>query len=387
MKSREFTARSLLRFLWWGIGPFLLVSCSPVRAERSGDAGEPVADSAIQELELLGSWKIAKEASNPRDLRWASDDSIYLGFELGGVTERRLTEGLPVHRVIIRSRSEAPDVPAILNIATTSSSLQAWAENDAAMWIDRNSTTPDQAHTKRLRGYFDDIDVRGDTVALLGYPTVRHLVESEQSFLWLGDLRSDLEQWRPLAALREDRGELASTPAVGTMGLRLGSLRFLSNGDLLVVPAIKPGVFRFSQSGKLRTHWSQRELEASLLEALGNELDPAATASPMALEARPPSWESGSKYIASQLFNIEDVVPIRDGGAIIVRHGTGKNGAYYLGLLKSVPEWFRLPVRVQSTTDRIRSDFSKANQKLAILVTNRAGKVEDESTLYLVSEP
>lgn len=381
------TVLYLAQGLPYGVAHLLVVMAfSPLALSASFVDPASSTDSGMQSWELLGRWEIAAEESNPRDLRWASNDSIFLGFELGGVTERRLTEGLPIERVVIPPRNEAPLGLALLNLALSGSRLQAWAENDVASWIDTTASSSDQIRVKKMRGYFDDIDVRDDTIALLGYPTARHFSESGQSFLWLGDLRSGLDQWTPLPALREDRGEFVSTPAFGTMGMRLGSVRFLANGDLLVVPAIKPGVYRISRTGKQRASWSQETLESSLLAALGaNRI--ASTEEPLSLEAKGPTWESGSRYIASQRFTIEDVVPIQKKGAIIVRLGQGKDAHYYLGVLDADLDWYSLPVTARATTDRIRSDYSSSNRKLVILVTHRAGKVEGPSSLFLVSTP
>jgi hypothetical protein len=189
-----------------------------------------------------------------------------------------------------------------------------------------------------------------------------------------------------LSAVREDRGEFGSTPGSGALGMRLGSVRFLANGDLLVVPAFKPGVFRISRSGKQRGSWTLEELEASLLDALGVErLD--SDAEPRQLRAKYTSWEEGRKYLDSQRFVVEDVLPIRDKAAIVARHGTGKRARYYLGLLEPELEWYELPLRVGATNDRVRSDYSKSARKIVFLATPRAGKVERESNLFVVSTP
>lgn len=362
------------RFLPW-------LAMAPLSLPAAAFSAEPVVEGTVQRLELLDQFEVPKQRSNPRDIRFASKETVILGFELDGVAERELVEGLPLRRALFPGYEETPGLQ-LVNLATDGDQLSV--AGHLLGWAETAGSSAGQPEFKELRGFYDDIDVRDDTLALLGYPTAEQFAASHQTYLWLGDLRSKLEQWRPLPALKEDRGRFGSTPGIGSMGQRLGSLRFLRNGDLLVVPAFKPGVFRLSRHGKLRNSWSLEELEASLLEATGGSLDEASP-TPLVLEAKPPTTESTRLYISSQRILVEDVLPVRKSGAIVVRYGSGIHTKYYLAVLESELTWHELPIEADDRTDRIRAD--SRDDRLVVLVTNRGRAKSSRSRVFLTTSP
>jgi hypothetical protein len=172
--------------------------------------------------------------------------------------------------------------------------------------------------------------------------------------------------------------------------MRLGSIRFLAKGDLLVIPGFKPGIFRFSRSGKQRQYWSPDELETSLRGALGEERRDTASerAGSRDLEAREPSWDWVKKAVASQAFFPEDVFAIGDKGAVIARHSSASGVRYYLGVLDSQVDWYALPIKPLSATSRVRVDYSDSANELILLNTYRFEEDDDEaSVLYRMTAP
>lgn len=361
----------------WAVSAVLLLAAASFGEDSQGEPR-----SSVASLELRGRWEVPERKTAPTDVRWADRDSVFLAYGAGAVYRVGLDEGLPVVRQVFAGEGRPSGPMPILSMGLSSSRLfVASLANDLA-WIDTRASSTENFELRSLRGYFDDVDLRGDTVALLGYPTARKFTESEQTFLWLGDLRSQLEQWVPLPALREDRGELSSSPGLGSLGMRLGSIRFLAKGDLLVIPGFKPGIYRFSRAGKQRQHWTPDELEASLLGALGKErTNDVERSEPRDLEVREPAWDWVSKVVASQSFFPEDVLAIGDKGAVIARYRSGSRVQYYLGVLESELEWYVLPFEPLSTTSRVRADYSESAKELIVLNTYRFEEDGNEASI------
>lgn len=343
-----------------------------------------VADPTIGDLAVLARFEIP-DSSHAKDVRWASKDSTFLSFESDGVSERSLAEGLPIERVVIPRHSQG-DGAQIVNMGISGSRIVAAGHK--LYWGELNNAAPTDLHWhESSRGpYYDDVDVRNDTVAVLGYPSLREFEESERTFLWLGDLKSGLQQWLPLSSLRDDLAANDASPAIGSMGLRLGSVRFLDSGDLLVFPAFKAGVYRFSRAGKQKAHWSMKALRESLLLAMGRT-DDVSTPQSKRLESRPPSRQRADEYIASQSMLVLDTLPIGAEGALLARYGLGDEGRYYLVILGAEPRWYRLPMSPRSPTERPRGDYLKSAQELLVLLAARGGVEEQPAALYRLSIP
>jgi hypothetical protein len=367
-------------------GRFAIAALMTLATTPSGASGSGSVDGAVvrvEDLELLGRWEVPGAAT---DVRWAGRDSVLLATSGEGVAERRMVEELPVVRNVFPRDWKLGRWVEPINLAASGSRLLLTNVDDRLAWMDTSAPDAAPPEVRKRRGYFDDADVRGDTVVLLGYPTAQLFGENDQAFLWLGDLRDRLERWTALTALREDRGDLYTTPGIATMRLRLGSVRILDDGDLLVVPGFKPGVHRFSPSGKQRAYWSPEELEASLFDAVGLER-PETAGEPLPLAAGPQRTEWDSRFLASQRFVIEDAISLGDEGAIVVRHGSGKGARYFLGVLGAEVRWYGLPVKARESIDRIRADYSQVRDRLVVLIGPRPGRRDGASDLFLVAAP
>ncbi len=324
--------------------------------------------------------------STARDIRWASKSSVFIAYDGDGVLEFSLREPLARGSELFppRSRPGASSVPNIHNLAFDGRHLLAWGPANVVGW--RDVALGSGITIKKLPGYFDDVDVRGDLVAIIGYPNIDQYVSSDHAYLWLGDLRSGLDEWRPLRELSLPAGVKARS----TFGRFLGSIRFLENGDLLVVPVVKPGVFRHAQSGKQKASWSSQELESSLLSAIGEHAERGDGEEEVEYSRTEPELNPSRilEQVASLRLVIEDVLPIRKSPAVVVRFRTGGASAFFLGILEPELAWYSLPIGDHHPAVRVRADYSKNSGQIALLVTDRYVASEDtKRTVYIVSAP
>jgi hypothetical protein len=343
--------------------------------------------AAMQKLEILSRFEIPKAAAQAgaMDARWASKDSIYLGYRTLGVFEVEVGKQLREVREVFPpgSRGGAATIQNVFNVAATDDYVLAWSVANEVGW--RETSSESQVHVKRMLGWFDDMDVSGDKVAILGYPGVQDFGDSDFAYLWIGDLSDELTQWRPIREL--------SVPTAGharkAFGRLLGSLRFLPNGDLIVVPFVKPGVFLHSQAGKVKASWTPEQLEGSLRGDLGLKTAAEPTNELSIMETAPPkSGDEVLKHLESLRIVILDVVPVGKKPGVLVRYGAGASTGFYLGVLADEIQWYKLPLQSHPATARIRADALEKGDKLVVLATGRGAPDEGtKAQIYVLRLP
>jgi hypothetical protein len=341
----------------------------------------------IPQLRLLSKHDIpnATDQATARDVRWASDGSLFLAYNRIGVFEFEIDEELKLVEEVFppRTRAGSSSVRNLWNFASSKGFLLGAGLARDAGWRRVEKDSPISLWS--VDGVLEDVDLEGEKVALLGHPGLVKFRESGFAFLWLGSLDSELSEWRPLKALSLP----SSDHARATFSRAMGSLRFMPNGDLLAVPVVEPGVHLYSQSGKLESSWLPSELEASLLDARGDNPKAASEA-----DAVIPATVAASKmadvnaHLESVRMVIEDVIPVGKSPALIARYRGGADAAFYLALLREPIEWYRLPFSDHPATVRVRADVLDRKGKLVALVTDRGTPSEStKAAIYVIELP
>jgi hypothetical protein len=370
-KRHSLTALFLLSVMTW--------TTHTARAAGSeGSENSP----GVEALPLIEKFAVPERESSPRDVRWSGSNSLFIGYEMDGVAEYRISEEL-VHERDAFPKQSGGDRILIWNLALSNSDLHVWSVANRAAWVPLPAALPSEITSKSIRGYFDDVDVRGDVVALLGYPNLEQFEESGRSYLWLGDLRSELAQWRPVSrSIQAAKGG----PAKGALAQFYGSARFLHNGDILVFPGFQDRVIRVSQAGKEKASWSLSELETSLLAALGGEH--LKSDLPVQSLAESTSTREKSKlYLESQRLIVEDVLPIGKQPAILVRYRSREKATFFLAVLGPELIWFEVGLGNHPASVRLRADHHAGKGRIAVLATDRNQVEESSRVLYLFDEP
>jgi len=277
------------------------------------------------------------------DLRWAGKSSIYLADSQAGVTEVKLEEGLPEARRLTPATAQmgmrGMDHLAVSDkwiVAATVARL-AWRAVEGGDW-----------HVLEGRGYFHEVDIRGDEIVMLGLPDTETFERSRGGVVWRSDLSKGLSRWDVLY----ESEAVASDSHVINLQAALGSVRFLPQGGFVVAPNFLPGVLLFSASGSLQRRWTPEEIWGS------GKPGKAAVGDEEAWRNWKFEPEELRRVLASRR-TIDAVLPLPEGPAIVVREPRGDTARYRLGVLGPEIRWYDIPLGNVSPMARLRGDVDE----------------------------
>ena len=181
---------------------------------------------------------------NAMDVRWASDHSVVLALNKNGVVEYDL-DGKSAPNLMIPGEGSPGGFWNSRHVGISPRYLVAGS------WLFTMTWRP-LASAVRKEEAFEEIqalDVHENRVAVVG---ARRNVQGDYApdgaIAWIGSLDKDLSDLKPL--IFDARG--VGAPSMGACGtFSLGATRFLSDGSLLVVPGVQPGIDFFDPQGKL----------------------------------------------------------------------------------------------------------------------------------------
>jgi hypothetical protein len=315
----------------------LLAGTGDVGAAAGEDEGRPT-------LQVVRRLALAEGASQSRtiaDVRWAGRDSLYVAYLGAGVEEVELRPGLPAMRRVLPS-ARSLGMPVFCHLAASGDWLLAAHGGKYIAW------TPVEAgdlggepNVRRKIGFFQDLDVRGDQVILLGSPDPDTYARSEGGVLWRADLSRGLDPWE---VVLENEAVAKNFRVFDAKVLAEGSVRFLRNGDFVVAPNFLPGVLLFSSAGKLKKTWTPEELWGEGERTVWRE-------------GRVETVEIGDlrDFLAVERV-IDEVLVLPEGPAIVVREPGGKPTRWRLGVLGPEIRWYDIPTRGISPVARLRGD-------------------------------
>jgi hypothetical protein len=299
-------------------------------------AGSPPALEVVSRFAL-----IEKPGQDFVDLRWAGRNSIYLADRRDGIAEVKLEEGLPEVRRL-SPRTAQMEVPMMEHMAVSDKWMvaarvgrMAWKAVDGGEW---------QALSEI--GYYHGFDIRGDEIVMLGVPHTEHFEHWRGGVVWRSDLSKGLSRWEVLY----ESEEAAQDFYVLNLQAALGSIRYLPRGGFVVAPNFLPGVLLFSASGSLKRQWTPEELwgggKAGNGEGVGN------------VQAWR-NWRYEPEVLARLLASrrlIDEVLPLPEGPAIVVREPRSDAARYRLGVLGPEIRWYDIPLGNVSPLARLRGD-------------------------------
>ncbi|MGC8915952.1 MAG: hypothetical protein ACP5NF_03135 [Thermoanaerobaculum sp.] len=179
------------------------------------------------------------------DLRWGTK-----GFFVLSAKKQAIFGPLPVgvaqlpagNMVLVRGQPGMPWLPA--NFASDGRFWVVSAPSQELSWTDG------QGHFgRKYVGVVNDVDAASGLVAMIGCTANEaNRWALDGGLVFLGSLGRDLEDLRPIYHT-EQVGE--ASPMVRCGMLRLGRLRFLSDGTLVAFPGVVPGLLFFDRDGNL----------------------------------------------------------------------------------------------------------------------------------------
>jgi hypothetical protein len=302
-------------------------------------------------LHILSDTLLGEPLKYAIDVRWASDHSVYLALKRSGVVEYNLDGKAPLKQLIPGEKA-AGGFWLAYHLAVSPRYLVAGAPLFAVTWRPLASG----ARKEEAFEGIDDLDVQGSRIAVAG---VRRNSQGdfapEGAIAWTGSLERDLADLKPL--LFDARG--SGAPNANACGLQfLGSIRFLADGSLVVVPGIQPGIYRFDPQGKL--------LQTLDTVALGIDTDCAGLSKELVSTMRRNvprrmAWVNDRRIV-------DDVLPLPAGPGLLVRSVQQGQVRWVLKVLRpdgSVAV-YDVPVYAQSPFAHLKGDLRQG--KLALLL-------------------
>jgi hypothetical protein len=269
------------------------------KAAPSTSAAKP----APQALRILSD-KVLGEASLKfaMDVRWASDHSVVLALNKNGVVEYDLT-GKSAPKEMIAGKGVPGGYWQSQQVGLSPQYLVAGS------WL-FTMTWRTLASAVRQEEAFDgihDLDVHQNRVAVVG---ARRNAQGDYApdgaIAWIGSLDKNLSDLKPL--IFDARG--VGAPNMGACAsFFLGAVRFLTDGSLVVVPGVQPGIARFDPQGKL--------VKTLDTVALGIDTDCSSIGKDMAAKMghdvpRRLAWINQRRIV-------DDVLPLPAGPGLLIR--------------------------------------------------------------------
>ncbi len=277
-----------------------------------------------------------------RDVRWASASEVYVSEGKRGVV--RIPLDSPSHGASVLPGGDRGGFPVSGRIAVGHKHLVVAASLGVVGWIPLDGT----AQKIRYRALLTvmDIDAHGDTAAVLGADRGDLLgLARDGTIAWIGSLSKGLSSMRPLMKGRSDPGgkDMARCSIFET-----GAIRFMTDGSLVVVPGVEPGIYRYSPSGKLMQTWDT--------EPLGIVDNCSIDDDELHLLAR--DFARRNEWFASRIL-LDDILPLPSGPGLLLRrveNGVTKWDLVVLRYGKGKPERIPVPLMMPTPRAHVRGD-------------------------------
>lgn len=348
-----------------------LAAFAPVFAQAPPSAGPEEEKTAA--LEVVGRYRFGDPAPAAIDVRWASKSSIFVLDARRGVVEHELEEGLPPAREVLPGGDQVKGIRRLVSMGASGQRVAAASSTRTMLWNAEGGGAPGRTfeiHSGQP-GSVADIDLDGDTLALLGWAPLEEGTEIEPDApVWIGSLARGLEGMRPL--LRDSKA-VPGSDDLARMGFAIhsdaGSLRFTPEGDLLVFVGHRPVLQRVTSAGKVKAEWD--------LIAAGVFGGASLFAEGMYEST---SGHEGHTAWMGKGTIVDDIVVFGKStpGLLVRKPAEGKIQRRLAVLEGEAVTWYSLPVGTSAERVRLRADAAK-NGDLVVLVTDRAaGAVEAE---------
>lgn len=290
------------------------------------DAGEP-----FGELELIAEVPLPDAIEWAMDVRWHSDDAVLIAAGQAGVWQ------VPVN---------SPDVKSHAVIPGGRGAGKIWMASRLG-YSDTHLATAPPALTLAWRtsdrmyqeefAVVVDLDVSGDRVAVLGAQRDRQgRFAADGAIAWQGRLATDLRDLKPVTYALAGAG---AQPMADCWTLEPGAIRFLSDGSLIVVPGVEPGVFWYDSSGQLQRAWESERVGLEG-ETCSRDRDDLAS-NPEAQFA----W-------TNQRTTLDDILPLSIGPGLVLRQRSENVTRWRLQVLSQNGDVLPATIPVTSPTGR-----------------------------------
>ena len=196
-------------------------------------------------LRITSKASLPSELNRAKDVRWASDGSVYLALGANGASEVSLDPAGQQIREMVPGRAKPGGFFVSHQVAVSPQYFLVSAYALGFTWRKFDSPTRIDEAAEIIQG----IDLWNDRLLLVGARRdEKGRFAPDGAIAWTGSLDNKLADLRPLAYA-------ASGPGAREMGacgnVRLGAARFFKDGSFVVLPGVQPGLSFYDREGKL----------------------------------------------------------------------------------------------------------------------------------------
>ncbi|MFL6202181.1 MAG: hypothetical protein ACJ76J_23660 [Thermoanaerobaculia bacterium] len=235
----------------------LLLLCARMSASATVLAEEPPQPpqppAAPRSLQITSQVKLPPELNRARDLRWASDNSVYLALGANGVSEVSLNPPNQQIREMVPGRFKPGGFIVSNQLAVSSQYLVAAGFGIAFTW----RRLADATRSEDAVDYIQAVDVWNDRLLLVGGRRDDQGFATDGAIAWTGSLDKKLADLKPVLYAASGSGAREMN-ACGSV--HLGAARFFEDGSFLIFPGVQPGLGLYDREGKLQKTWDTASL-------------------------------------------------------------------------------------------------------------------------------
>jgi hypothetical protein len=316
----------------------------------------PQAPPAAAGLRILSDATLPAALARACDVRWASDQSVYLGLGVDGAVEVSLRAAAAAPRELIPGGSKAGGFSATHRIAASARYLVAAGP---ALWLTWRRIDDPVRFDAALEA-IQAIDVRDAQLAVVGARRDdQGKFATDGAIAWIGSLDRQLADLKPLLY---DAGGSGAPTMNRCIGAELSAIRFLADGSLFVLPGIQPGASLFDRQGKLVRTWDTA--------ALGVDADCTALTEEMASHLAA-SYERRQLW-TNQRRLVDAVLPLAAGPGLLVRTADKGRTRWDLKLLRRDGAVVTVTVPVEGSSEFFALAGDVRAGKIVLLLHEKA---------------
>ncbi len=342
-----------------------------------GAGAQPEPEPRAKALRIVSRTALPKAQSVATDIRWASEDSVYVSwYHDGGVAEVGL-DGVRRRGLIPNARTFG-SMEQFYGLAVSPAVIAAAPSAWHVYWRPRASEKG-TFKLHRLDAFIThDLDLWGDRLVLLGYPKGGPPY-AEGAVAWLAALGDEtLEDLRPVLydagwmGFPEEHKLGGGAPSLYLCQSKiLGAVRFLDDGSFVVAPGFQKGVHLFNAKGERVRSWSSEQLglDSDCSGFTGEEERKVRTDTAYWL-----GWLNGHRVV-------DDVLPLPQGPGLLVR-AAGEDGQVRWTLKVLAPEGvetYTVPLASRRREDRLHGDVRGGRIVLLLSATATAYNRDPEN--------
>lgn len=305
------------------------------------------------------------ELSDASDVRWFDDRHLLVASLRRGIARVEIDKPGSIDWLREWPGSIGPGT-SYQHLALSSAGLITADLAFSFRWHDRKSLVGGQS---AFFEYISDIDAAGNKVAIAGlHRDDSGELATEHGFLWMGTTEPKVN-FSPVMPFRNLQ------TIVNCAGFDLDSVRFLSDGSLLMVAGAEPGVFLYGPDGRLKRTWPG--------DAIGLSSGCDMSRDQAGLLATNP--EARQQWINRHVV-VDEILDLPDGPALAVRSiSEGRTQWNLVQLSATKIKRRRLPFDAVSPWAHLSAD--RRGDRLALLIADRAPGQSKDAAARLIIVP